>query len=263
MSSPARNPAPPTFDPTKRFSSRVENYVLFRPGYPAEVIDLLRDECGLTADAVVADIGSGTGKLSELFLANGNRVFGVEPNLEMREAGARLLRGFPRFTSVDASAEATTLPDRCADFVTAGQAFHWFDRERCRAEFLRILKPGGWIVLVWNDRRTNTTPFLAAYERLLLDHGTDYQQVNHRKIDEAVLREFFRGESRVKKFPNSQHFDFEGLKGRLLSSSYVPDAGQPGHDAMLAALRKLFDAHAANGCVAFDYDTLVYFGQLR
>jgi SAM-dependent methyltransferase len=262
MSSPTRNPAPTTFDPTKRFSGRVENYVRFRPGNPAEVIDLLSDECGLTADSAVADIGSGTGKLSELFLANGNRVLGVEPNLEMREAGGRLLRGFPRFTSVDASAEATTLPERCADFVTAGQAFHWFDRERCRAEFLRILKPGGWVALVWNDRRTDTTPFLAADERLLLDHGTDYEKVNHRNIDEAVLREFFRGEPRMKKSPYSQHFDFEGLKGRLLSSSYVPDAGQPGHEAMLAALRELFEAHVANGRVAFDYDALVYFGRL-
>ncbi|GIV98424.1 MAG: hypothetical protein KatS3mg057_3081 [Herpetosiphonaceae bacterium] len=179
-------------DPTRRFSSRVENYITYRPSYPLEVLDVLRRECGLTESATIADIGSGTGILSALFLKNGNRVFGVEPNPTMRVAGERLLQSYERFTSIDGSAEATGLPDQSVDFATAGQAFHWFDREKARAEFARILKPQGWVVLIWNSRRLSGTPFLRAYEQLLRTYGTDYEQVQHRKIDDEMLGQFFR-----------------------------------------------------------------------
>ena len=162
--------------PTVRFSTRVENYVRYRPGYPDAVLAWLRAECDLTPAAVVADIGSGTGKLAELFLRNGNRVFGVEPNREMREAGEGMLAGFPNFVSVDGAAEATTLPAASVDFVTAGQAFHWFDRQTARREFARILKPGGWVVLVWNERRSDS-PFLRDYEALLREFASEYEQV--------------------------------------------------------------------------------------
>src|SRR5437867_8468442 len=167
---------------TERFSNRVENYVRFRPRYPREVLELLKADCGLKPEAVVADAGSGTGFLAELFLANGNRVFGIEPNKEMREAGERWLQRYSRFSSIAATAEATTLPSQSVDFITAGQAFHWFDRERCREEFARILRPGGWVVLVWNDRRTESTAVLKDYEQLLLSYGTDYEQVNHERV---------------------------------------------------------------------------------
>jgi SAM-dependent methyltransferase len=248
-------------DPTKRFSNRVENYVRYRPGYPAEIISLLRNECGLTSDSVIADIGSGTGKLSELFLNAGCQVFGVEPNKEMREAGERM--NHPDFTSVDASAEETTLPAHSIDFVTAGQAFHWFDRDRCRSEFERILKPGGWVVIIWNDRQDDTTPFLAAYERLLEKFGTDYAEAHHRQADKPeVIRAFFGNEPRFKNFHNVQQFDFEGLKGRLLSSSYAPVAGQPKYEDMLGELKRIFDKDQRNGTVAFEYDTHVYYGRL-
>ena len=250
----------PLLDPKNRFSNRVENYVRYRPGYPAGIITLLRDECGLTPGSVVADIGSGTGKLSELFLNAGCRVFGVEPNKEMREAGERM--PFPNFTSVNGSAEETTLPAHCVDFVTAGQAFHWFDLEHSRAEFSRILKPSGWVVIIWNDRQNDTTPFLAAYERLLEHFGTDYAQAHHRRADKPeVIRAFYGNEPRFKNFTNNQQFDFEGIKGRLLSSSYAPVAGQPKHDEMLVELKRIFDAYQQNGAVAFEYDTHVYYGR--
>jgi SAM-dependent methyltransferase len=248
--------------PTQRFSSRVENYVRYRPGYPVGIIDLLRDECGLSADTVIAEIGSGSGKLTELLLPCGNRIFGVEPNQEMRAAGERLLGANPRFTSVAAAAEATMLRDESVDLVVVGQAFHWFDRERCREEFLRILRPGGWVVLIWNDRRTDATPFLTAYETLLRDFATDYEQVNHRNIDAGTLRQFFRAEPKLKSFSYTQQFDFEALKGRLLSSSYAPEQGQSKYDAMLARLRQIFTTHQQGDQVAFLYDTLVYYGKL-
>ena len=248
--------------PTQRFSSRVENYVRYRPSYPTTIGHLLRSECGLTADSVVADIGSGTGKLTELLLQSGCRVFGVEPNAEMRAAGERLLADHPRFTSVAANAEATTLADQGVDVIVAGQSFHWFDRDRCRAEFRRILKPEGWVALIWNDRQTDRTPFLLAYEALLRKFATDYEQVNHRNIDAATIQQFFRSEVKSKSFPYTQQFDFEGLRGRLLSSSYAPEPGQPRHEPMLARLQKIFEAHQQDGQVTFDYDTLVYYGKL-
>jgi len=248
--------------PTQRFSNRVDNYLRYRPSYPREVIDLLCAECGLTSTAVVADIGSGTGKLTELLLPCASRVYGVEPNLEMREAGEQLLKFCANFSSLAGTAEATTLPDRSVDLIVAGQAFHWFDRPRCRTEFLRILKPGGAVALIWNDRQLDSTPFLAAYETLLRGLGTDYEQVNHRNVDTATLREFFQTEPHLKSFPYAQRFTFDGLQGRLLSSSYAPAEVDPNCDVMLGKLRRIFDAHQEGGQVAFLYDTLVYYARL-
>jgi ubiquinone/menaquinone biosynthesis C-methylase UbiE len=179
----------------------------------------------------------------------------------MREAGERM--DFENFTSVDGTAEVTNLPDKSMSFITAGQAFHWFDQQKCRAEFLRILKPNGWLVIVWNDRRADTTPFLADYERLLAEFGTDYAEASHRRTDKPeVIRAFFGVEPRFKNFSQVQQFDFEGIKGRLLSSSYAPEAGQPKHEEMLAALKQIFDARQKDGFVTFDYDTHVYYGHL-
>jgi len=250
-------------DSTLRFSSRVENYIKYRPGYPTGVIETLARECGLTNESVVADIGSGTGILTELFLKNGNRVFGVEPNREMREAGERLLKKYPDFTSVDGAAEATTLADRSVDFITAGQAFHWFDRERARKEFARILRPTGWVALIWNERLTDTSPFLRAYGELLQKFGTDYAAVDHRNVDTETITAFFAPQSfTLEKFENRQVFDFDGVKGRLLSSSYVPESGHPNYLPMLDALRAIFDKYQANHQVDVDYVTLMYVGHL-
>ena len=250
-------------NPTLRFSNRVENYVKYRPGYPTGIVDTLTKECGLNPNSVVADIGSGTGILSELFLKNGNRVFGIEPNRAMREAGEQLLGKNHAFTSVNGTAEATGLADCSVDFVTAGQAFHWFDRERARKEFARILKPSSWVALIWNERLTDTSPFLRAYEDLLQRHGTDYAAVDHRNVDTDAITAFFAPQPfTLRKFENRQVFDYDGLKGRLLSSSYTPEPGHPNHPPMLDALRALFDKHQINGKVSFDYVTLLYFGRL-
>ncbi len=253
-------------DPTRRFSNRVDNYIRYRPSYPAAVLVPLRQR-GLTDQWTIADVGSGPGNLTRLFLDNGNRVYGVEPNDEMRQAGERLLRGYPGFTSVEGTAEATTLADDSVDLVVAGQAFHWFDHRRARSEFERILRPPRRVALVWNERQLASTPFLAAYERLLQEYGTDYEQVRHRAAadaaDTAALREFFAPHGyEMAAFTNRQVFDFEGLHGRLLSSSYAPVAGQPGHDAMLQALRSLFEEHQTDGVVTLEYDTRVYDGRI-
>jgi len=250
-------------DPLIRFSSRVENYVKYRPHYPPAVLDILRDECGLTPDWQVADIGSGTGFLTELFLRNGNQTFGVEPNGPMREAAELLLKDYPNFTSVDGTAENTGLPDSCVEMTSAGQAFHWFDRARAKKEFTRILKPRGCIVLVWNERRAGT-PFLDAYEQLLRKFAPQYGKVDHRRMDDQVLGEFFSPEGfQARSCENAQTFDFAGVKGRLLSSSYTPEAGQPGHEPMIAELALIFEQHQRDGKVTCEYDTSVYFGRLQ
>ena len=249
-------------DSTRRFSSRVGNYVRYRPAYPPAVLDLLKNGCGLTAGSVIADVASGTGIFTRMLLQNGNRVFGVEPNAEMRKAGEEFLRSYPGFTSVAGTAEATTLADHSVDFVTAAQAAHWFDRENARREFIRISRPGAWTILLWNERRTASTPFLRAYERLLIEYGTDYQDVRSERTTQQIETFFAPSRFQVRTFDYHQEFDYPALEGRLLSSSYTPQASDAGYAPMLRELRRIFEAHQANGRVGFEYDTQVYYGQL-
>lgn len=253
---PPRMPAP-----EQRFSDRVENYVRHRPGYPQEIITMLQREIGLTPRTIVADVGSGTGISAELFLRYGCEVHAVEPNREMREAAERLLSHYPNFHSVNGGAQTTTLPDQTIDLIVAAQAFHWFNTPETRAEFSRILKPGGNVLLIWNERKLDSTPFLKAYENLLLTFAADYTKVRHENIDAGELGRFFIGPFVTHTFPNEQRFDFEALKGRLLSSSYAPAAGQAGHDEMIAELSRIFDAYNESGIVRFEYDTRVHVGR--
>jgi SAM-dependent methyltransferase len=248
---------------TSRFSGRVENYIRYRPAYPLEALQVLERECELSDKSVVADIASGTGIWTRMLLEHRNPVFGVEPNREMREAGERLLAGFPKFISVAGTAEATTLRDASVDFVTAAQAAHWFDRQPARREFKRILGPEGWLVLLWNERVTDSTPFLRAYEQLLLNYGTDYEQVRHERTTAAVNEFFDPAPFEQRVFTLRQEFDYPALAGRLLSSSYAPGPEHPKHRPMLDELKGIFDAHKVVGRVAFDYNARVYFGRLR
>jgi SAM-dependent methyltransferase len=245
----------------ERFSNRVENYVKYRPGYPPQVLDLFRDEMNLREDSVVADIGSGTGISAKLFLENGNRVFGVEPNELMRRAAEDFLKEFPNFTSVDGTAEKTNLPDDSVDFIVAAQAFHWFDPAKTRAEFQRILRPEGFVALIWNERQLDTTDFLREYENLLIKFGTDYEKVRHDNISEKILSDFFQIRFRQKTYPNIQTLDFEGIKGRMLSASYMPAENDPRFEPMIAELKRVFDKYAENGKIQVLYNTNVFYLQ--
>jgi SAM-dependent methyltransferase len=251
-------------DAKERFSTRVGNYAKHRPGYPRELLNLLERECGLAKDSVVADIGSGTGIFSELFLKHGNDVYAVEPNAAMRASAEQALAGHAKFHSVAGSAEATGLSDGSVDLIAAAQAFHWFQPAGARREFRRVLRPAGLAVILWNNRKSSGTAFLEAYEALLQRFGTDYADVSHRWHNEHDLSEFF-GTRAIKtaKFPNHQLHDWEGLKGRLLSSSYVPDAGQPGYELMLAELERIFSKHERDGRVMMEYEVEVLHGRLE
>lgn len=245
-------------DTVERFSNRVANYVKFRPGYPREIIGYLEQTCGFTHESVVADIGCGTGLSSQLFLENCNRVIGVEPNVAMRAAAVEFLSDFPDFSIIDGTSEATTLPDNSVDIVVAAQAFHWFDPDKTRTEFRRILKPGGHVVLIWNERQLDTTPFLREYEAFLLKYANDYSRVRHENIDAATLDAFFQAKFQSATFKNLQVFDFEGLRGRMLSSSYMPNEDHASFPEMSEELRALFAKYAESGRIKVFYDTNVY-----
>jgi SAM-dependent methyltransferase len=250
-------------DAKQRFSSRVADYVRYRPGYPPALIDVLRKDCGLAREHVIADVGSGTGLLSKVFLENGNRVIGLEPNAEMRAAGDEFLAEYKNFSSANGSSEATTLADASVDFIAAAQAFHWFEPNVTRREFSRILKPGGWVVVMWNDRRINETAFGRAYEDLLVRYGTDYTKVKDAYPETHDMEKFFgKGNFKRRELPNFQEFDCEGLAGRVRSSSYAPKEGHPNYEPMMAALRRLFDANQKFGRVRMEYTTQIYFGRL-
>lgn len=248
---------------TSRFSDRVDDYVRYRPDYPPALLDWLQREQGVDAGWQVADIGAGTGISSKMFLDAGYRVTAVEPNAPMRAAAERWLQAHEDFNAVDGRADASGLPNASVDLVTVAQAFHWFDEEVTRREFARILRPRGLAAIWWNSRRLTGTRFLEGYEALLQTWGTDYTSVAERYADDARMRAWFgdgyRGSA---SFEHGQRLDFAALRGRLMSSSYAPQAGHPMHEPMLHALRELFDACAEHGTISFDYDTRIFAGHL-
>lgn len=250
--------------PTQRFSDRVDFYLRYRPRYPRALTEHLAAEGVLSADSIVADVGCGTGFLAEVFLCQGCTVHGIEPNANMRAAADAVLAPYPRFHNHDAAAEATGLPDASVDWVVAGQAFHWFDTAAAAVEFRRILRPDGRAGIVWNDRDAQGTPFLRDYDALVRTHAPEYKDTKHRNVGEAEYRAFF-GHTDWKEatFPHTQAFDREGLRGRLLSSSYAPAPGTPGHDPMVAALDELFDRYQRDGSVEFAYVARIVWGPLR
>jgi ubiquinone/menaquinone biosynthesis C-methylase UbiE len=247
-------------DPTQRFSDRVENYAKYRPGYPDDMLRFL--QALVPPPATVADIGSGTGILTRQLLNSGYKVYAVEPNEAMRREAERTSSDSPTFLSVRGTAEATTLADRSVDFVACAQAFHWFDRSKTRSEFCRILKENGLSALIWNERMDDASPINRAYENILREMAPDYQNVSHRQVGPEEIRAFFApGEFQVRTFPNDQVLDREGFFGRLLSSSYVPNVGQPGHREIVEAAERIFDRYNVGGKITFDCETKIYVGR--
>lgn len=255
--------ADPDPRPTERFTQRVEDYIRYRPTYPPAAIAAMREKLGVAPPAVAADIGAGTGISSALLLAEGFQVIAVEPNAAMRDAAAKALAGEPRFAIVPGTAESTGLPDASVDFVIAAQAFHWFDPPRARAELMRISRPPHPVALLWNTRLLDATPFLRAYDELLLRVSDDYAKVRHNNVSAETFAAFFgpRGYERLV-FPSRQVLDEQGFLGRAFSSSYVPGEGHPRHAETLAGLRAIFAEHERGSSVELLYDTEIYVGRL-
>jgi ubiquinone/menaquinone biosynthesis C-methylase UbiE len=249
--------------PTERFSARVDHYRRYRPSYPAAAIELLAARCGLGPGTIVADVGSGTGILTEQLLERGAQVIGIEPNDAMRKAAEERLAAEPRFRSLAATAEETTLPPASVDLWVAAQAFHWFDAPRTRLEALRVVRSGGFAALLWNERPPEPGAFLTEYEALLRRHAAEYSTIAGRRADEDSMREFLGSAMQVERFPNHQILDYAGLEGRLLSSSYAPQPGHPEHAPMLEGLRALFERYQRNGEIVFPYETRVYFAPIK
>ena len=247
----------------QRFSGRAQNYTRFRPAYPPGIVTALHAECGLSRASLIADVGAGTGHLATLFLENGNRVFAVEPNEDMRKAGEERLGHYGGFQSVAGIAEATTLAEASVDFVVAGQALHWFDPERARREFARILRKDGWVAVIWNQMHITATPFLRRLGRLLEKYAIDRPTLDHRERDATVSQELFRpNRFAMKQFAHQEHLDLRALEGRLLSFSYVPHRDHPSHSEMLRELTSLFVAHEAAGRVEFFYTATMFYGRI-
>jgi SAM-dependent methyltransferase len=263
---------------TGRFSTRVEAYREHRPRYPREVVDVLRRECGLTRQSVIADVAAGTGLLAEIFLEIGNRVIAVEPNAAMRAVCEELQKEFSQLTCVDGTAEATGLEAGSVDMVTVGQAMHWFDLGRTRAEFARVLSPrhaktarrgprvlgpSGWCAVVYNHRKMRGDGFHEGYERILVEFGGDYHAVQSSHLTEEKLAAFFAPAAmKCATSPNVQELTLEGLRGRVLSSSYMPQDGDAKYPAMIEEVDALFARCARGGVVQMEYECAVRFGQL-
>lgn len=261
------DPEPRDIQPTQRFSNRADFYAQARPDYPLALRDFFRAHLGLAPGHHVADIGSGTGILSELFLANGNVVTGIEPNAPMRAKAEEMLRAFPQFRSVAATAEATTLAEASVDFAVAGQAFHWFDSAKTRVEFRRIIAPGGWVVLVWNERCPGGIGFDAAYDELIRHFSADQSNVDrHRAItdsaDETLGPFFGPGGFRSVRFDHHQELDLARLKARVASSSYMPLPDHPAFPALCEQLDAAFRANSNGGRVRLAYHTRAYYGRM-
>lgn len=249
--------------PTERFTNTVKDYIKYRPSYPDAVLSFLVKECHLTKESLVADMGSGTGLLTQLFLAFGMTVYGVEPNDAMREAGKTFLKDFPTFYSIKATAEQSTLPPHFFDLITAGTAFHWFDPVKAKQEFIRILKQEGYVALIWNVR-DETFPLMKEYEALINEFGTDFKTSNASQFDHSVQEDFFLPHTiKIQSFPNKQCFDWQGLQGRLLSTSYAERPGDLRFEEMMKALKKIFVKYQLNNKIDFIYQTKVYCGQLN
>jgi ubiquinone/menaquinone biosynthesis C-methylase UbiE len=244
----------------KRFCGRADVYSKYRPRYPQAIISILESEISFDNEKVVADIGSGTGLLAEVFLHNGNVVWCVEPNAEMRSAAEHNLDTYKNFHSASATAENTTLESSSVDLVTVGQALHWFDPEKSKKEFSRILKLGGKVAIVYNERKEQGG-LMSEYESLVKSYAKDGAKVP--EIDDPYLERFF-GLGKFKKFivPNSQQLDLEGLLGRASSASYFPRREEAGFEILRKSLTQLFQKYQVGEKVEFLYNTLLIVGSL-
>lgn len=245
-----------------RFNHVSDFYRRYRPSYPDALFDFLLKKGIIGDQKKVADVGSGTGLFTKCLLQRGTVVYALEPNQAMRAVAEQDLGHYPSFTSINGTAEQTGLPTHSMDAVSAATAFHWFDLEACAREFRRILKPEGWVMLIWNLRWPEFSPILQGYEEILQKHCPKYQGIPSKMIAEEKIKDFFGTAQQVEiqYFPYEQQFDLEGLIGRLRSTSYALTADQLGYENMIADVIELFNKYQINNQITFPYRTKLYLG---
>ena len=246
-----------------RFTNRVSLYVKYRPSYPSVYLDYLVNEVGFNCESVIADVGAGTGILSKLLAPRVNTVYAVEPNSQMRMAAAEYCKDTPNVAVINGSAEAITLPDSSVDFITAAQAFHWFKLDEAKREFVRILKPGGKVALVWNVRDI-TSPFGREYESLLKTFCADYHSSGGGSTENLAYRLLFKNaEYDYRLFQNDRRVDLETLMGYALSTSYAPVRGDENYPSFIKSLMAIYEKFAENGGVLISMTAQSYVGEVE
>lgn len=247
----------------KRFDGKGEIYARFRPSYPKEMIDFLYTEAGLSPNAAIADIGAGTGILTRLLLERGSTVFAVEPNADMRRQAETALKDCSACRFLCGNAEHTMLPDHCVDFVTAAQAFHWFDREQFKAECRRILKRSGKVILIWNCRDEASALVQENAEvnkQYCLRFRGFAGGLNSPEAQREALHTFFAGPFMTRQFENPQRFTQETFVGRNFSSSYAPSMDSDAGQRYQAVLQTLFQKYSQNGILTVPHHTYCHIG---
>lgn len=247
------------FNSKSRFSSCAENYAKYRASYAHEIINFLNEAIGLDKSSIIADIGSGTGISSKIFLDNGNSVYAVEPNKDMRQLAEKSFKSYNNFHSIDGSSETTNLESESIDIIIAAQSFHWFDPIPTKNEFLRILKPNGSVVLLYNIRKDSNS-FMGKYLELIRKYGEKYVK----ESSDNLITNFFGSKTVYEKvLYNPQIVDFDKLKGNLVSYSYIPNENDPRFIPMISELKNLFDKYNKNGEVILEYDTCISYCKMK
>lgn len=256
--------------PAARFSGRSKQYVKYRPSYPPQVISHLRETIGWTKEKKIADVGAGTGIFTKLLLEQGNEVFAIEPNDDMRHELVKQLQAYMttqdaqhcKLSVLNGSAEATELSEHSVDGIVCAQAFHWFDQERAREEFIRVLKPQADVVLLWNQRDVQASEFVRDYESLFMQYGEQYDQVKHKQMSVEALTAFFGSKPQLVSYYYEQPLEYEQLIGRIQSSSFSITEEDDRYEAFMDDIKALFSRHEQAGVVKMIYRTDVYWGKL-
>lgn len=261
-----------TLNPTARFSNRVEDYAKYRPHYPSALLEMIRATLPISERTVIADIGAGTGIFTQCLLDLDTWIYGVEPNDAMRAYAEKdsIFHKTIENTEIEkvefvkGTSKDTTLESNSVDLITVAQAFHWFEPNETKNEFLRILKENGYVMILWNDRKIADSGFSFEYEEILRTHCTEYSVVTHKNLDESYIRSFYEPYTCTRfDYDNTQKVDFDSLFGRAKSSSYVPISDAAFMERIETELRSLFDRYQNNNTVDFEYVTTVYIGRIK